>query len=132
MTVINEAVAAMRRAKAEIEDLRKENERLIAATRKLVFAARTSGGIAGHDEALCSALDAVEALLPPHRARMENDELLGALKAARGYMTNAAIDLQTGTRKQNTADMLNRGARAAADAIAKAEGMMILPEGSRE
>lgn len=48
---------------AEIEDER--NEALIAATRKLVFAARTTGGVAGHDADLCAALDEVEALLPP-------------------------------------------------------------------
>lgn len=41
------------------------NDALIAATRKLAFAARITGGVAGRDEGLCSALDAVEALLPP-------------------------------------------------------------------
>lgn len=34
-----------------------------AALRKLVFAARTSGGTAGHDEMLCSACDEAERLL---------------------------------------------------------------------
>jgi len=40
------------------------NDALIAAARKLAFAARTSGGTAGRDEDLCAALDAVETLLP--------------------------------------------------------------------
>jgi hypothetical protein len=42
-----------------------QHDALIAATRKLAFAARTSGGTAGRDDGLCAALDAVEALLPP-------------------------------------------------------------------
>lgn len=36
---------------------------LLAATRRLAFAARTSGGTAGHDAELCAALDAIEAIL---------------------------------------------------------------------
>lgn len=42
------------------------NAALLAATRKLAFAARITGGTAGRDQALCEALDAVEALLPPY------------------------------------------------------------------
>lgn len=37
---------------------------LLRATRRLVFAARTSGGTAGRDGELCAALDAIEPLLP--------------------------------------------------------------------
>ena len=36
---------------------------LLAATRRLAFAARTCGGTAGHDAELCAALDAIEAIL---------------------------------------------------------------------
>lgn len=35
----------------------------VSVLRKLVFAARTSGGVAGRDELLCSACDAAERLL---------------------------------------------------------------------
>lgn len=36
---------------------------LVAAARRLAFAARTSGGTAGHDSELCAALDAIESIL---------------------------------------------------------------------
>ena len=48
-----------------------ENVLLKAAMRKLVFAARTSGGTAGHDEALCAACDEAEALLPAPPSRVQ-------------------------------------------------------------
>ena len=38
-------------------------EGLLTAARRLAFAARTSGGTAGHDAALCAALDEIEAIL---------------------------------------------------------------------
>ena len=38
-------------------------QQLERALKKLAFAARTSGGTAGRDEALCAACDAAEALL---------------------------------------------------------------------
>jgi hypothetical protein len=38
-------------------------KRLEEALRKLTFAARTSGGIAGRDEGLCAACEAAERLL---------------------------------------------------------------------
>ena len=47
----------------ERDRLRSEVNRLRAALRKLVFAARTSGGVAGRDELLCSACDEAERLL---------------------------------------------------------------------
>lgn len=40
-----------------------ENLLLKAAMKKLVFAARTSGGTSGRDEALCAACDDAECLL---------------------------------------------------------------------
>lgn len=40
-----------------------ENGLLKVAMRKLVFAARTSGGTAGRDQTLCAACDEAEALL---------------------------------------------------------------------
>ena len=40
-----------------------ENILLRATMKKLVFAARTSGGTAGRDDALCSACDEAEAML---------------------------------------------------------------------
>jgi len=40
-----------------------ENELLRKVLRQLVFAARTSGGVAGRDEALCASCDEAEALL---------------------------------------------------------------------
>jgi hypothetical protein len=40
-----------------------ENALLKAAMKKLVFAARTNGGTAGRDDALCSACDEAEAIL---------------------------------------------------------------------
>lgn len=50
--------------------LGKENARLVAsapllhdALRKLVVAARTSGGVAGHDAGLCAACEQAEAVL---------------------------------------------------------------------
>ena len=53
-----------------VEDLRGEGAGRAdavpaGAVRKLVFAARTSGGTAGRDDALCAALDEVESLLEP-------------------------------------------------------------------
>ena len=38
-------------------------ETLRESLRKLVFAARTTGGVAGRDEALCAACDEAEAIL---------------------------------------------------------------------
>jgi hypothetical protein len=38
-------------------------EELIDALRNLVFAARTSGGVAGRDDGLCEACNAAEAVL---------------------------------------------------------------------
>jgi hypothetical protein len=40
-----------------------ENVQLRAALKKLVFAARTSGGVAGRDDALCAACDEAESVL---------------------------------------------------------------------
>jgi len=40
-----------------------ENEVLRAILKRLVFAARTSGGVAGRDDALCTACDEAEAAL---------------------------------------------------------------------
>jgi hypothetical protein len=38
-------------------------DELMRTTRRLAFAARTSGGVAGKDDYLCKALDEVEELL---------------------------------------------------------------------
>lgn len=40
-----------------------QGQQLAEATRELAFQVRTSGGIAGRDEALCAACDKVEPLL---------------------------------------------------------------------
>jgi hypothetical protein len=42
-----------------------ENVHLKVLLRNLVFAARTSGGVAGRDELLCAACDAAENALTP-------------------------------------------------------------------
>lgn len=55
------------------------------------------------------------------RLRAINAELLAALKAAAGYMTNAAIDLQTGAPKRTALATINGGIAATAASIAKAE-----------
>lgn len=49
------------------------------------------------------------------------EEMKKSLQAAVGYMTNAVIDLQTGTKKQTTINTLNGGIKMAAEAIARAE-----------
>lgn len=43
----------------------------VSAVRKLVIAARTSGGTSGRDDGLCAALDAVEAMLAEPAARAQ-------------------------------------------------------------
>lgn len=49
-------------------------------------------------------------------------ELLVELDAALGYMLNAAIDLETGTKKATTLATLNGGIKRLRAAIAKAKG----------
>jgi len=58
-------------------------------------------------------------------ARLEADhavgELITALLCAKGYMLNAIIDMQTGTKKSTTEATLNGGVRLIDTAIAKAQ-----------
>ncbi len=54
--------------------------------------------------------------------KAEVDELIAALKASGGYLMNAAIDLETGTKKQTTLATLNGGLKLVRAAIEKAEG----------
>ena len=49
-------------------------------------------------------------------------ELLTILEAARGYMTNAAIDLETGAPKRTALDTINGGLAMVRKAIARAGG----------
>jgi hypothetical protein len=51
-----------------------------------------------------------------------NAQLVAALQAALGYMTNAAIDLQTGVPKRTAIATLNGGIAQINAALAKAEG----------
>lgn len=51
-----------------------------------------------------------------------HEELVEALRSTTGYMRNAKIDLETGTRKQTTIDTLNGGLRMAEAALSKVEG----------
>ena len=51
-----------------------------------------------------------------------HDGLLAALKAARGYLTNAAIDLQTGVPKKTALATVEGGIGLVSAAIAKARG----------
>lgn len=48
--------------------------------------------------------------------------MLEALKAAKGYMLNAKIDLQTGTKKETTLATIEGGIKNLEAAIALAEG----------
>lgn len=48
-------------------------------------------------------------------------EMLTALKAASGYLLNAAIDLETGATKATAINTINGGLKIIRDAIAKAE-----------
>ena len=54
----------------------RQEPRIIAALRMLVFAARTSGGTAGHDEYLCAACDEAEAALGEGAPLPPKDEYL--------------------------------------------------------
>ena len=49
----------------------------------------------------------------------ERDDLLTALKAAKGYMMNVMIDLETGTPKTTTLSTLKGGIKLVSTAIDK-------------
>lgn len=62
-----------------------------------------------------------ERITASNRVAAQAHELLAALKASHGYLQNALIDLQTGTKRETIATL--RGGIAVVDAaIAKAEG----------
>ena len=54
--------------------------------------------------------------------RADRDAVLSALNAASGYMSNAAIDLETGAPKKTALGTIYGGLRLIRAAIAKAEG----------
>jgi len=53
-------------------DMAADRDRHAGALRRLVLMARTSGGVAGHDDALCAACDEAETVLTGTRTATDN------------------------------------------------------------
>ena len=69
-----EGLCSMLEIAAQHPPVEPEDSLFIGTVRKLVIAARTSGGTAGRDDGLCAALDAVEAMLSEPAARAQVGE----------------------------------------------------------